>query len=99
MEHVLIVQSTEGFRNNRPPAMIRLGECTKEKAMAYAKAAFDEFVKQEDRVMLSHDWDEQNGVGIIKYYGGYEARMNLFDIVGSAWFQSPTVPVVLEELR
>lgn len=100
MEHVLIVQSTEGFRNNRPPGMIRLKKCTKEKAIAYAKAMFDEIVRQENRVMISHDWDEQKGVGIIKYYGGDEARMNLFDIAGSAWFPSPTVgSVVLEEFE
>ena len=100
MGYMLVTQSTEGFRNNRPPAMLRLIECTKEKAMDYAKAAFDELVKQENRVMLSHNWDEQKGVGIIKYYGGDEARVNLFDIVGSAWFQSPTVgSVVLEEFE
>ena len=83
MGYMLVTQSTEGFRNNRPPGMIRLKKCTKEKAIAYAKAMFDEVVKQENHVMLSHDWDEQKGVGIIKYYGGDEARMNLFNFVGT----------------
>ena len=35
--------------------MIRLKKCTKEKAIAYAKAMFDEIVKQENHVMISHD--------------------------------------------
>lgn len=83
MEYMLIVQSTEGFRNNRAPGVFRLIECTKKQAIAYAKAVFDEVVEQENHVMLSHDWDEQKGVGIIKYYGGDEARMNLFTIAGS----------------
>lgn len=38
MGYMLVTQSTEGFRNNRPPGMIRLKKCTKEKAIAYAKA-------------------------------------------------------------
>lgn len=53
MEHVLIVQSTEGFRNNRPHGMFRLIECTKKQAIAYAKAVFDEVVEQENHVMIS----------------------------------------------
>ena len=83
MGYMLVTQSTEGLRNNRPPGMIRLKKCTKEKAIAYTKAMFDEIVEQENRVMLNHDWDEQKGVGIIKYYGGDEARMNLFNFIGT----------------
>lgn len=47
MGYMLVTQSTEGFRNNRTPGMLRLSKCTKEKAIAYAKALFDEIVKHE----------------------------------------------------
>ena len=83
MGYMLVTQSTEGFRNNRAPGMLRLKKCTKEEATAFAKAVFDQIVEQENRVMISHDWDEQKGVGVVKYYGGDEARMNLFDFVCS----------------
>jgi hypothetical protein len=83
MEYMLITQSTDWFRNNIPPGVFRLIECTKKQAIAYAKALFDEVVEQENHVILSHDWDEQKGVGIIRYYGGDEVRMNLFTIAGS----------------
>lgn len=69
MEYMLITQSTDWFRNNIPPGVFRLIECTKKQAIAYAKALFDEVVEQENHVMLSHDWDEQKGVGIIRTEG------------------------------
>lgn len=79
---IYVITATEVSPMNNPPIVVDYGDHTEGDAIAHAKSELEEIWNREKfDWAISHEWNEKDKFGIIKYSDGSELRVDVVKVI------------------